>query len=314
MKAKFRKYKPEQDFMRVRDLLVSSQGMLDRPINWGIERWNYARYLVVPYLGPGKVVLRKPEDSLRSIHAWENMLGIWENDEHEIVGAVTLEYSWPGDAFFQRHPRYDFILGDMLDYAEENLRDPKTNSLKLHIYEHDEAHQALARQRGYQKDVEDDECDAEFIIGGLPEPRLPEGYVLRSMADDNNIELRRKIYGLGFNHRDPAEWASAFAYQELQKAPDYRKDLDLVVVGPDGEYVSCCIVWYDERNRKGSLEHVSTHLDFRRKGFGRQVVLEGIRRAAALGAERVWVGSSQQFYLALGFQVKYISYGWVKQF
>ena len=86
------------------------------------------------------------------------------------------------------------------------------------------------------------------------------------------------------------------------------------MVGPDGEAVSCCIVWYDERNRKGILEHVGTHLDFRRKGFGRQVVLEGIRRAAALGAERVWVSSSQQFYLALGFQVKQVSYGWVKQF
>ena len=86
------------------------------------------------------------------------------------------------------------------------------------------------------------------------------------------------------------------------------------VVGPDGEYVSCCIVWYDSLNRMAILEHVGTHLDFRRMGFGRAVVLEGIRRVAALGATKAYVGSSQQFYKAIGFQMKYATYDWTKEF
>jgi len=80
------------------------------------------------------------------------------------------------------------------------------------------------------------------------------------------------------------------------------------------EYVSCCILWYDEKNKMGVLEPVGAHPDFRRKGLGREVVMEGTRRAAALGAERVWVGSGQRFCEAIGFERKYVSYTWTKQF
>jgi hypothetical protein len=148
---------------------------------------------------------------------------------------VSVEHPWPGEVFFQRHPRYDWLLDEMICYAEETLTDKKNNTLGVQIYDHDEPLQALAQQRGYRQDAQHPEYDSEFVINELPEAKLPEGYVIRSMADENNLELRRKIYGLGFNHRDPSDWASVFAYQELQKAPDYRKDLDLVVVGPDGE-------------------------------------------------------------------------------
>jgi predicted N-acetyltransferase YhbS len=62
------------------------------------------------------------------------------------------------------------------------------------------------------------------------------------------------------------------------------------------------------------LEPVCTHPDFRQMGLGRAVVIEGIRRAAALGAEKICVGSGQRFYEAIGFQKKTISYRWTKKF
>jgi predicted N-acetyltransferase YhbS len=126
--------------------------------------------------------------------------------------------------------------------------------------------------------------------------------------------LKREIFGRAFNHPDPAEWPSAFSYEELQKAPDYRRDLDLYIVGPDGKYVACCIAWYDSYNRMGILEPVGTHPAFRGLGLGREVVLEGIRRAANLGADKVWVGSGQRFYEAIGFQKTCVSYRWTKKF
>lgn len=320
MKVRLWKYKPEQDFVRIRDFLVDTCQAFEKPLNWKLERWNYARYLVAPMLGTYGQEEPDFEDSLKAIRLWEDTIGVWENDEGEIVGVVLTEtpVAWHpefGDVFFQRHPQYVFLLGEMLDYAEETFANKEKNAHVIHIYEYDEPLQALARERGYRKDAEHPEYDSEFIIKGeLPEPRLPEGYVLQSMAQESNIELRREIFGRAFNHPDPSEWPSAFSYEELQKAPDYRKDLDLYIVGSDGEYVACCIVWYDGRNRMGMLEPVGTHPDYRRQGFGREVVMEGIRRVAALGAERVYVGSGQQFYEAIGFQKKYVSYRWTKEF
>ncbi|MDY7078474.1 MAG: GNAT family N-acetyltransferase [Chloroflexota bacterium] len=304
MKAQLRKYRPERDFLRVRDFLVETYLASEEPHNWGLERWNWARYHPVIFEG----------NSEENIRFWEDSAGVWENDAKEIVGVVHVETPMPGEAFFQRHPQHAFLLDEMLDYAEVKLVDKEHNTLRIHVYDHDGVFQALVQQRGYQKNTRYPGYDSEFVITGVPEQKLPEGYAVRSMAEGGDIEKRCKVQGLGFNHLDPAEWTTVSAYKEVQKAPDYRDDLDLYVVGPDGEYVSCCIVWYDEHNRMGFFEPVCTHLDFRRRGFGRAVVMEGIRRVAALGAERARVGSGQPFYEAVGFQKKYTGHSWTRQF
>lgn len=318
MTPKLRKYKPEQDFLPIRDFLVDTYQIIGKPLNWRLERWNYARYFVAPFRGTYRQEEPNPEDSLKAIRLWEDTIGVWENDDDgEIVGVVSSEseqYPELGRAFIQRHPQYTHLLAEMLDYAEATFVDKEKNTLKIQIYEYDEPLQALVQERGYRQEAEHPEYDSVFIIKRLPEPKLPAGYVLQSMAEGNNIELRREVLGRAFNHTDPSEWASAFTYEELQRAPDYRKAQDLYIVGPDGKYVSCCILWYDEKNKMGVLEPVGTHSDFRRKGFGREVVMEGIRRAAALGAEKVCVGSGQRFYEEIGFEKKWTSYTWTREF
>lgn len=314
MKVAFRRYDPQRDFLHVRDLLVQTYPSFGTVSNWRLERWNYARYFISPMLGDPD-----PEQSAENICLWEDVIGIWESDTDGIVGVVNSEHSDPnharllGEAFFQRNPDYDFLLDEMLDYAEATFM--HDNKLRLSIRDHDVALQGAVQRRGYQKHEAWADHDSAFAItGDLPVPKLPDGFTLQSMADDNNLALRAKAFGLGFNHPDPKDWPSAATYAELQKAPDYREDLDLSVVSPEGEYVSFCIVWYDAQNRVGILEPVGTHPDVRLRGLGRAVVTEGLRRAAALGAMEVWVGSGQDFYLAIGFQKRHLSYTWQKVF
>lgn len=310
MKAKQRGYRPESDFMRVRNLLVDSYSLGGRPYNWCIERWNYARYFVVPMLATHRRGEPTAEQSLEAIRRWEATIGVWENEEGQLVGVTLSEYPWMGEAFFLRHPQYACLLDEMFDYAEATFADREQKTLQINVYDGDEPLRAVALRRGYRQDAEHPWHDSEYVIGELPVPRLPRGYVVRSMAEEENIELRRELLGRAFNHTDPAEWPSAFSYRELQKAPDYRQDQDLCVVGPRGEYVSCCIVWYDAHNRFGRLEPVGTHPDYRLRGFGREVVMEAVRRVAARGGRSVWVGAAKPFYLAIGFQKRYTYYPW----
>jgi GNAT superfamily N-acetyltransferase len=312
--VRFEEYKPAHHFGRIRDFLVHTYLASEKPINWGLERWNFVRYFAAPRAGAYGLADAGPEHSEKAIRFWEEHIGVWENSENEIVGVVNPEYPRLGDAFFQRHPQYTFLLDEMVEYAEQTLADREKNTLRICIYEHDEPFQAVVQSRGYRKDAEPPGYASEFVIGGLPEPQLPPGFVVLSMADQNNIELRRILVGRAFNHTDPSEWPTAYTYEELQRAPDYRKDLDLYVVGPDGEYVSCCIVWYDEHNQIGYFEPVGTHPDFRRRGFGREVVMEGIRRIADLGARAAYVGSGKPFYEAIGFLKKYMTFTWTREF
>jgi ribosomal protein S18 acetylase RimI-like enzyme len=303
MTVTFRPYKPATDFDRVRNFLSETCQAFGRPLNWRIERWNWARYHPSMFAG----------DARRNIALWESAVGIWEYAVREIVGVVHVEAPRYGEAYFQRHPAHDSLLPKMVDYAEARLVDTVQSQLRIHAFDHDEPLKAVLRTRGYQQASGQPEYDSELVIGEAPIVRLPPGYTVRSMAEGGDPVRRCKVQGLGFDHQDPAEWMTVADYEQVQQAPDYRADLDLFVTGPDGEYLSCCIVWYDGRNRLGIFEPVCTHAGYRRRGFGRAVMVEGIRRVAALGAERVQVGSGQPFYEALGFQRVYTSFWWKKE-
>ncbi len=320
MKAKFRKYEPEMDFMGVRDLLINTYRAFKRPVNWHITRWNYARYFAAPRLGAYGLNTTADDSlndvdkkSLDAIRFWEESIGIWENDAQEIVGVVNPDehISWHsafGLAYFQRHPQCSFLLDEMIDYAEMTFAN--NGIVRIFITDGDEPFETLARKHGYQKGNKPDGYYMEYILNNLPPPCLPEGHSIRSMADENNLAKRCKIFGLSFRHPDPKEWPTIFSYKELQKAPDYRKDLDLYVLDSHGQYVACCIVWLDERNKIATLEPVGSI----RLGMGREVVMEGLRRATALGAETAVMDSDLRFYQAIGFKRKYpYGYRWTKK-
>jgi ribosomal protein S18 acetylase RimI-like enzyme len=309
--AGFRKYEPARDFHRVRTLLVDTYRAFEKPLNWRIERWNYARYFEAPYLCKDEEIT--PEKSRKAIRSWEDSIGVWEDDPDGIVGAVHTEHPFPGDAFIQRHPRHTYLLEEMLDYAESNLLDRQKNALRIFVYEHDRDMLSLMEERGYIKVEEDRDFDQEYVLKSVPGLNLPEGYSVMSMADKNDLEGRGRAFGLGFDHPEPIHWPPVHVYEELQKAPDYRKDLDLCIVAPNGEIASFCIVWYDAFNRVGALEPVGTLPNHRRMGLAREVIYEGLRRVSAMGAERVVVGGGQRFYQSIGFEKTHTCYGWTRK-
>lgn len=297
-------YDPPRDFIRVRDFLASTIHRLGTLFTWDISRWNYARHFVVPYRG-----------GMKGIGTWENRIGIWEADDGAIAGVVNGEIPGPGIAFLQLDPRHEVILDDMISYAEKRFAVDREGRPQVTIAVHDPFHDRFGDRlaaRGYQPVPGEPEWMSERPIRGMEAVHLPPGFSLRSMADDDDVEARRTVLGLSFGHADPAEWVTQETYRELQRAPDYRKDLDLYVVAPDGAFAACCIAWHDHVNRVGTFEPVGTHPAFRRMGLGRAVIIEGINRLAALDATRAWVGSGQPFYGAIGFVKKYKEISWKK--
>lgn len=304
-----RPYRPETDFLAVRDMLVRTNDPALPPINWNYVRWEYNRCFVAPMLG-ADLTLDSLENSIAGIRAWEQRITVWQQAER-VVGAVLWEDTRPGPAWIQRDRGADALLPAMLTAAEETMKHPETGAVQVIAYDHDAPLIAALRARGYAPGNEVDEVDSINPIGDeLPPVVLPEGFALRSTADECDVERRREVFGRAFNHPDPKDWPSAYSYRCLMQAPSYRREQDLFTVAPDGTYASCCILWYDAPNHMGTLEPVGTRPEFRRMGLGRAVVTEAIRRAAALGATQVVVGSDQQFYHAIGFVKRWESRVW----
>lgn len=320
MSARLRSYDPEHDFLRVREFLVQTHLAFGIPaLNWGLERWNYARYFVAPMLGSAGTEPGTPPGALQAIRMWEEMIGLWEDEEGRIVGVANIEHPDPehrgfGEIFLQRHPDRLDLLDEMLSYAEDRFRDPHKNRVFIFVHETDAALRDAAAMRGYAEKPDLTAQYLEIRLDDLPEPVLPPGFAVRTMAKEGDVERRRELFGRSFNHPDPVDWPSSFAYRELQWAPDYRPEHDLVVVAPDGSYAACCIIWYDAENRVGHLEPVGTHPDFRRRGLARAVVLQGLHKLAALGATWVPMESDAPLYEAIGFRRVGVSRPWVKTF
>jgi mycothiol synthase len=67
--------------------------------------------------------------------------------------------------------------------------------------------------------------------------------------------------------------------------PQYRPELDLVVVAPDGALAGFCIGWLDQRRRVGQIEPMGVHSRFQRLGLSQALLQEILRRFQALGAD-----------------------------
>jgi len=311
-------YQPERDFLRVRDFLTRTYRAFPLPLNWGLERWNYARYFVAPMLGSFGTDHGTPTGSLDAIRLWERMVRLWENGAGEIVGVTCIEHPDPthsqfGEIFVQRHPEHPELLDEMIAIGESLYMDPRRGRVHLWAFDADEALIRVLRARGFHRKEEPVAHLLECEIRDLPPPELPRGYHLLSMADVNDIDKRREIFGRSFNHEDPREWPSPFAYRELQRAPDYRKEYDLFIVAPDGGYAACCIVWHDKKNQIGYLEPLGTHPDHRRKGLANAILQEGLRRLWRDGARRMpMMGGFDPFYQAFGFIYRATQHPWVR--
>ena len=94
--------------------------------------------------------------------------------------------------------------------------------------------------------------------------------------------------------------------------PEYIPDLDLVVVAPDERLAAFCVCWLtkDSDGRiGGQVEPLGVHADFRKLGLGRAILVEGLKRLRAKGAESIYVQTDNyrnaafRLYEAVGFQV-----------
>jgi predicted N-acetyltransferase YhbS len=294
-----RPYNHPYDYERVGDFLIETYAPGEVFFNWLQPRWEYMHFH--SYIK--KLDRRK--------------IGVVE-EGRQMVAVVHFEHD-PGQIYFQVHPGYDHIKEQMLAYAEKSFRGTSSKDgrdyLAVFINQYDTALEALAQAYGYEKRTDFSEEHSRLVLDQpIAEPILPEGFSLKSLADENDFIKINRVLWRGFNHPGPAPEEHVQSRREAQRAPNFRKDLNIVVVAPEGHFVSYSGIWVVKANRVAYIEPVATDPDYRRMGLGKAAVLECVHRSAALGAEVAWVGSGQEFYLAIGFTKMFDVFPWIKYF
>lgn len=283
MQTTCRPYQTEDDFWRMREFLrrvYMLNGRRER--SWAVARLEYARRHTL--LNCAHVTL-------------EEVATLWES------GGELVAFMMPDGGRGEAHLCVDPIRRtleleeEMLDVAEEKLpkaRDDGSRKLFVWASEQDTLRQELLARRGYARDDWPEHQWRRELDAPIPDAPLAPGYTIRSLGD--GLELLERCYasGLGFHegdirvavdNRDDPTW-----YRNIQTAPLYRRDLDLVAVAPDGAIAAFCTIWFDDVTRSAYFEPVATVPAHQRRGLGRALLTEGLRRLQRMGATVAGVG------------------------
>jgi mycothiol synthase len=288
-----------RDAWPVRDFLTRLWPLAPVGTVWEVRRWDGSLFHTEePALAPERAVRSR----------------LWVTEAGRIVAAALSE----GDTQIHPHvaPEADDLLEEVVAWSEEAGFAAGDEEVLLHVWDHDEAGRRVATTRGY---VETDAWEVVRTLrlgGGLPPvPPLPQGYVLRTTRDDTRdhdalADLLNAAFG-----RTGHVGAERANFQRL--APSFRRETDLVAEAPDGSLAAYAAVCWDTCNRHAIFEPVCTHPEHRRRGLAKALMLEGLRRAEALGAEIVQVGTgsadpANALYDSLPFTATYRGRFWAR--
>ncbi len=294
MSVVMRCYQSEDDYWQIRGFLREVFRLNNRrERSWQVYRFDYWRWHGVANLDQGPL---------------ERKVFLWETAQGDLAAVLNAEGR--GHAYLQTHPglRSRDLEEEMVITAEEHLvvRDAQgQRTLYLWAHQDDRLRVDLLRARGYTPANWPEFQRRRPLPGSIPVAPIAPGYTVRALRDDE-LPARSWLSWKAFHPDEPDQAYEGWEwYPNVQRAPLYRQDLDLVAVAPDGELASFCTVWFDDVNRTAAFEPVGTHPAHQRRGLGKAVMTEGLRRVQRLGATLAFVGSfeppAHALYASVGF-------------
>ena len=267
-------------------------------------------------------------------HVGDVWWGLYQNAVFEprdnirlwIDDGTPVGFAW----FYPRHgavsmlviPGYDgaeALYEEMLAWAERRRRalppgDDGTRTLTTTAFEHDARRVGLLERHGYERAGTPMYHFHRSLSEPIPAPALPRGAIVRHVGEEDEwaerVEIHREVW-------QPSR-VTLDAYRRLRSRPGYTPELDLVAVTAGGAFASYCICWLDPVNGTGEFEPVGTRPAFRRHGFGRAVIAEGLRRLKERGATDAIVYTPHDnrnavaLYQSVGFRIVGAEYDYVK--
>jgi mycothiol synthase len=143
----------------------------------------------------------------------------------------------------------------------------------------------------------------------------PSGVSIRPLAGAAEVEGYVTLHRVAFGSENMTlDWR-----HRILMLPDYRPELDLVAIAPDGRLAGFCIGWLAvvDGRTEAQIEPLGVHPDIQGQGLGRALVGEALRRFQAAGAERAHIEvdgdntAARELYTRSGFHPTqtFLTYG-----
>ena len=252
---------------------------------------------------------------------------IWVDDNDELVGFAflsrrTQKSSSIGVEWIVRpHMVANNLLESMLSWAQERVLEiarecNEAISLSLAIGKDENEKRHLLELNGFS--LIQDGYDWYMVCTldkPLPEPMLPQGFLIRAVRseDESDIEAYEKVYGFA-----PVKRSHRLT---LLHCPEY---CHLVIATPEGTLVAYCEIsisrkeWELSKQYVGWIDYVQTSEYFQRQGLGKAITLAGLHKLQTWGASSALLVTrsdnipAQTTFKSVGFSYKERDFCYVK--
>lgn len=130
----------------------------------------------------------------------------------------------------------------------------------------------------------------------IPEPRLPEGFTLRTARGEPDMEPWVEMSNQSFIDHWNFHPMTVEDHKHDLTNPNYNPELDLIVIAPDGTFAAFAFCEIDPEGNatnhtsEGTIDGLGTRRGFRRIGLGRAVLLAAMHALKAAGIETAVLG------------------------
>jgi ribosomal protein S18 acetylase RimI-like enzyme len=248
------------------------------------------------------------------------LLTIWE-DDHGIAAWMLVN---PRFKCFDAQVRLNLRGGDLerevLEIAylhtAELMQQYEIDSdwVYADAFQDDKARNELLLDWGWKPDHEEPYVLNRMEITSIEIPDLPDGFSFRTARGIEDVAALTEIHNAAFS----PTWTPDL-YRYVMESPGYDPQRELVIQAPDDTFVAFTVTWYDHLNRTGLFEPIGTHKDYRRRGFGRALVLYGMQQLAAAGMKFASVAhfgdneAAKGLYQSCGFKPWHLLDGYKKK-
>lgn len=299
-----RNYK--DDYLKIMDFLREMHKLNDNQNCWLPQKWEYTENFI------DKLNIE------RGGKGWYPYIHIWEEDG-KIVAVCHNESD--KTAFMEIRSGYERLYDEMLDWAEKNIGNysfgkDENKKLNVHSLQSMDYRNNELQRRGYKRDLECCYQNYQLTSENTYNPKLPDGYEFVDKRDVHDPRARQFAVHKGFHPQDEFPEKCPESFIDMEKAPLFRDDLELMVKYND-QYIALCVIWVDQDTNTALFEPVSTHPEHQGKGIGKQMIIEGLRRLKEMGVNKVYVesynDSRKEFYNKCGFTTYDADWNWTKE-
>ncbi len=269
----------ESDYWRIRNFLREVFLLNERiEHSWHVARLDYWRWHYIM--------------TCQVCETFEKETMTWQTNDGKI--AAVVHSIGHGEIRLHTHPDYRSpeLEDEAIAYAEEHYHDGTDDGRRyiiVPIFEDDDLRKSVLSRRGFKKASGWGHHYWRDLDSPLPSRPSPTGYEIRSMGGLDEHPARCWASWRAFHAEEPDGDYSGYSwYQNLQSAPLYRRDLDIIATTSNNKIAAFCTIFYDDYTRSAVTVVVGTAAEHWRRGLGKAVMLEGMHRLIEMGCTRVF--------------------------